>query len=184
MKVLALLGSPRKKGNTDLLLDAYLKGIEASGKGAEVSKVYLHEKNIRNCAACDACHVVNIGKCVIQDDMQALYPEFIEADVVIYATPVYWWSVSSQLKSFMDRCYALGSVEDSFAGKKAVLLLTYGGELPNKGPEIVRVCFEEICDYKEMDLIDVYGVCTDEYMPVAENAAALNEVFEMGKKIG
>ena len=112
--------------------------------------------------------------------MQELYPLFRQADMVIYATPIYWWSVSAQLKAFMDRCYALGSIEDSFAGKKAVLLMTYGGELPNNGPELVKTTFEEICDYKEMDLVHVYSVCTDDYMPVAENAEALSDVYEMG----
>lgn len=115
--------------------------------------------------------------------MQELYPLFQQADVIIYATPIYWWSVSAQIKAFMDRCYALGPIEGSFAGKRVALLMTYGGELPNKGPEIVKICFEEICDYKEMKLIDVCGVCTDEYMPVAENAAALRDAYEMGSKI-
>ena len=142
MKVLALLGSPRKNGNTSLLLDEYLRGIKDSNKDAEITKVFLQEKNIHSCAACEACRNINIGQCAIKDDMQELYPLFRQADVVVYATPIYWWSVSAQLKAFMDRCYALGSIEDSFAGKKAVLLMTYGGELPNNGPELVKTTFE------------------------------------------
>ncbi|MGE5633315.1 MAG: flavodoxin family protein [Caulobacteraceae bacterium] len=183
MKVLALLGSPRRKGNTALLLDEYIRGIKDSHKDAEITKIFLQEKAIKNCMACEACHNVPVGKCAIKDDMQELYPLFREADMVIYATPVYWWSVSAQLKAFMDRCYALGPIADSFAGKKAVLLMTYGGELPNKGPELVKTTFEEICDYKEMKLIDVYGVCTDDYMPVAENTKALKDVYEMGLRV-
>jgi multimeric flavodoxin WrbA len=184
MKVLALLGSPRNNGNTSLLLDEYLRGIEDFDKDAEVTKVFLQEKNIQGCSSCEACrHVTTIGQCAIKDDMQELYPLFCNADVVIYATPIYWWSVSAQLKAFMDRCYALGPIKDSFAGKKAALLMTYGGELPNKGPELVKTMFEEICDYKNMDLVDVCGVCTDDYMPVIENAEALRNVYEMGLTI-
>lgn len=183
MKVLALLGSPRKNGNTSLLLDEYLRGIKDSNKDAEITKVFLQEKNIHSCAACEACRNINIGQCAIKDDMQELYPLFRQADVVVYATPIYWWSVSAQLKAFMDRCYALGPIKDSFTGKKAALLMTYGGELPNKGPELVKTTFEEICDYKEMDLIDVYGVCTEDYMPVAENVMALRDVYEMGSRV-
>jgi len=183
MKVLALLGSPRKYGNTSLLLEEYLRGIKASNKDSDITKIFLHEKNIHNCTACDACRSIPIGQCVIKDDMQELYPLFLKADMVIYATPIYWWSVSAQLKTFIDRCYALGSLKDSYAGKKAALLMTYGGELPNKGPELVKTTFEEICDYKEMDLIHVYGVCTDDYMPLAENTKALKDVYEMGMKI-
>ncbi|MHB1394166.1 MAG: hypothetical protein ACYCYE_14065 [Clostridia bacterium] len=61
--------------------------------------------------------------------------------------------------------------------------MTYGGELPNKGPELVKTMFEEICEYKNMDLVDVYGVCTEDYMPVAENTEALGDVYEMGLKV-
>jgi multimeric flavodoxin WrbA len=183
MKVLALLGSPRENGNTSLLLDEYIKGIEASGINCEITRVYLHRKRISGCSACNACRSITPGQCAVKDDMQELYPLFCQADLVIYASPVYWWSVSAQLKAFMDRCYALGSVQDSFAGKKATLLMTYGGELPNKGPELVRSMLEEICEYKEMKLVDVYGVCTDDYMPVADNIEALKEVYNMGLRV-
>lgn len=183
MKVLALLGSPKRHGNTSLLLEEYLRGIKASHKDADITKIFLHEKDIQNCTACGTCHNITIGQCAIMDDMQELYPLFRQADMVIYATPIYWWSISTQLKAFMDRCYALGNLKDSYSGKKAALLMTYGGELPNKGPELVKTAFEEICDYKEMDLIHVYGVCTDEYMPVAENTKALMDVYEMGLKV-
>ncbi len=183
MKVLALLGSPRMSGNTGLLLEEYLRGIKDSNEDAEITKVFLHEKNIHGCSACEVCRNINIGKCTIKDDMQELYPLFHQADVVVYATPIYWWSVSAQLKAFMDRCYALGPIKDSFAGKKAALLMTYGGELPNKGPELVKTMFEEICDYKNMELVDVYGVCTEEYLPVAENTKALKDVYGMGFKV-
>lgn len=184
MKILALLGSPKKNGNTSLLLEEYLKGIRASNKDADIKKIFLHEKNIHNCSACGACrNVNNIGQCIIKDDMQELYPIFRQADMVIYATPIYWWSVSAQMKAFIDRCYAFGTLKDSYAGKKAALLMTYGGELPNKGPELVKTTFEEICEYKEMNLIHVYGVCTDDYKPLAENTKALKDVYEMGLKV-
>ncbi len=182
MKILALQGSPRKNGNTAVLMNRYLEGVMDSDKDAEITTVFLQEKDISGCTACDACRKINIGQCAIKDDMQELYPLFCQADLVIYATPVYWWSVSAQLKAFMDRCYALGSVENSFKNKRAALLMTYGGELPNKGPELVKTIFEEICDYKDMKLIDVYGICTDDYMPSAENTEALKDVYEMGLK--
>jgi len=183
MKVLALLGSPRRYGNTSLLLEEYLRGIKASNKDAEISKIFLHEKNIHGCAACDACRKITLGQCVIRDDMQNLYPLFLRADMVIYATPIYWWNVSAQLKAFIDRCYALSTIKGGYAGKKAALLMTYGGKLPNKGPGLVKTAFEEICDYKEMKLTHVYGVCTDDYMQLAENTKALKDVYELGLKV-
>lgn len=183
MKILALLGSPRKNGNTSLLLDEYLRGIEEAGKPAEITKIYLNDKDIHGCNACESCRSTAAGRCIIEDDMQELYPLFCEADMVIYATPVYWWSVSAQLKAFMDRCYAIGQVEGSFEGKKAALLITYGGELPNSGPELVKTAFRDICEYKEMKLVHVYSVCTDDYMPMAENTEALNAVYRLGLEI-
>lgn len=183
MKVLALLGSPRKKGNTALLLQEYLKGIKASNKDAEITMVNLNEKNIHGCTACEACRSTTIGQCAIKDDMQELYPLFCQADMIIYATPVYWWSVSAQLKAFIDRCYAINSLKDSFSGKKAALIMTYGGEQPNSGPGLVRKTFEEICDYKDMKLINVYSVCTDDYMLASDNTDALKEVYELGLSI-
>jgi len=183
MKILTLLGSPRKNGNTSLLLNEYIKGIKQANREAEVTKVFLHEKKISGCSACDFCHNVSIGQCVIKDDMQELYPLFCQADMVIYATPVYWWSVSAQMKAFIDRCYALGLVKDSFAGKKAALIMTYGGEQPNNGPDLIRTTFEEICAYKEMELVHVYSACTDDYMPVSKNIEALIEVYELGSKV-
>ncbi|MEA4846866.1 MAG: flavodoxin family protein [Clostridiaceae bacterium] len=183
MKVLALLGSPRKNGNTALLLDEYLKGIRDADNAADITKVFLQEKKIQCCTACGACRDATLGQCIIKDDMQALYPLFLQADVLVYATPVYWWSVSAQLKAFMDRCYAINSTKESFEGKKVALLMSYGGELPNKGPDIVKSTFEEICDYRDMELIHAYGVCTDDYMPVAENKNALQDVYKMGLSV-
>lgn len=183
MKVLALMGSPRKGGNTALLLERYLDGLKQTNKDADINKVCLNDMDIHGCNACDACENIQRGQCVIRDDMQKLYPLFMEADMVIYATPVYWWSVTAQMKAFMDRCYALGKVKGSFEGKKAALLMTYGGELPNKGPELVRETFEEICEYKEMNLLHVYGVCTDDYMPVDKNIEALRAVYELGASV-
>lgn len=183
-KILAILGSPRRNGNTSLLMDEYLKGITEAGSAAEITKVYLQEKNIRNCTACNVCHTITPGKCVIKDDMQELYGIFAEAAMVVYATPVYWWGVSAQLKTFLDRTNAFDVPNGSyFAGKKLALIMSYGIELPNRGPDIIRAAFEEICRYTKMNLADVYGVCANKSMPVADNAQALTAVYELGRKV-
>jgi multimeric flavodoxin WrbA len=114
--------------------------------------------------------------------MQDLYQKFHRAEVLIFATPVYWWNITSQLKRFMDRMYAI-DVESGFKNKKFVLLLTYGGALPNSGPELVQRTFKEICDYVHMDFVQFYGTCTDDYKPVEENQEAQEAVYEMGKAL-
>ncbi len=184
MKVLALLANPRKKGNTSLLLDEYLKGIKKANNDVEITKVYLHEKNIRNCTACNVCRTVTLGKCVIKDDMQELYTQFEASALIVYATPVYWWGVSAQLKSFLDRTNAFDVPSgEYFQSKRLSILMSYEIDLPNKGPDLIKTSFEEICNYTGMILVDVYSVCANKNLPVAENSTALQAVYEMGLKI-
>ncbi|CEO90515.1 flavodoxin family protein [Syntrophaceticus schinkii] len=110
MKVLAVQGSPKKKGNTALLLEHYLRGVEENHRNVEINRVFLQEKNIAPCTGCYTCIEKN-SSCVIEDDMQELYGKIVEADLLIFATPVYWWSISAQLKTFVDRFCPL-SVEE------------------------------------------------------------------------
>jgi multimeric flavodoxin WrbA len=124
-KVLILLGSPRKKGNTAIL--AARAAAAAKAAGARVESVYLHGLNIRPCSACGACQKKNAKGCVIRDDMQSLYPKLREADALLFATPVYWFHMSAQTKLAMDRCYALVEPQGhAFAGKRIGIIMAYG----------------------------------------------------------
>ena len=130
--VLILKGSPRREGNSAILAGQVAAG--ANEAGGQVETVYLHELDIQPCDACDMCQGAGID-CVIEDDMQTLYPKVRAADAVVYASPIYWFSVSAQLKLFIDRCYAMGEGEDEsegygLAGKKIGVVLTYGGVDP------------------------------------------------------
>jgi multimeric flavodoxin WrbA len=100
VRVLGVLGSPRRGGNTDLLLDAALEG--ASEAGAEVEKVVLDSLTVRPCTACQGCR--DGVRCVFDDDMVPLYSKIESADVIILASPVYFEAVSAQAKAFIDRC--------------------------------------------------------------------------------
>jgi multimeric flavodoxin WrbA len=180
MKVLAVQGSPKKKGNTALLLEHYLRGVEENHRNVEINRVFLQEKNIAPCTGCYTCIEKN-SSCVIEDDMQELYDKIIEADLLVFATPVYWWSISAQLKTFVDRFCPL-SVED-FKGKKFVLLMTYGMARPNTGPEMVENMFKEIWDHFEVDFAQTYSTCTEQYLPVAENKEAQDAVYELGSGV-
>lgn len=101
-KVLILSGSPRKDGNSDLLSDAFAKG--ALQAGHMVEKIRIAEKNIGYCRACYACKAA--GKCVIQDDMAEVLQKMIDADVLVLASPVYFYSIDAQLKAVIDRTVA------------------------------------------------------------------------------
>lgn len=102
--VFVILGSPRKNGNSEVICNAFIEGSEIAGHTTE--KVFLHEKEIHSCRACYACQ--NTGKCIINDDMNELLDRMIKADVIVLATPVYFYSLSGQLKTMIDRtlpCY-------------------------------------------------------------------------------
>ncbi len=102
-KVLILSGSPRKGGNSDLLCDEFMRGALASGN--EVTKIRVAEKNVGYCRACYAC-ARNGGVCVQNDDMKEILSAMESADVLVLATPVYFYSASAQLKTVIDRTLA------------------------------------------------------------------------------
>lgn len=101
--VLVLSASPRKNGNSDLLCDQFMLGAKEAGNQAE--KIYLRDKRINHCVACGACQS-NGGKCVQKDDMAEVLDKMIAADVIVMATPVYFYNMNGQMKTLIDRTYA------------------------------------------------------------------------------
>ncbi|WP_040196890.1 NAD(P)H-dependent oxidoreductase [Candidatus Soleaferrea massiliensis] len=97
--ILVLSGSPRKGGNSDILCDQFIKGADEAGNVTE--KIYVREQDIGYCTACDACR--NRGACVQRDDMSAILDKMVEADVIVMATPVYFYSMDAQMKTLIDR---------------------------------------------------------------------------------
>jgi multimeric flavodoxin WrbA len=108
-KVLILNGSPRVKGNTAVLSQRLAAGVRESGSEAEI--IYLHGLDIQACDACEGCQTGGKG-CVIGDDMQEIYPKLRDSDAIVIASPVYWYSMTAQMKLCLDRWYALESVQD------------------------------------------------------------------------
>lgn len=104
-KVLAIMGSPREMGNSKIIVEQILKGIRSETGDVEITRISLRNVQIHPCIACDGCH--HKAGCIIKDDMQKLYPAFDQADLVIVASPIYFNSVSAQLKSLIDRCQAI-----------------------------------------------------------------------------
>jgi multimeric flavodoxin WrbA len=102
-KLLVLSASPRKGGNSDLLCDQFMLGAKEAGNQAE--KIFLRDKRINHCFACGACQG-NGGRCVQQDDMAEVLDKMIRADVIVMATPVYFYNMNGQMKTLIDRTYA------------------------------------------------------------------------------
>ncbi len=101
MKILGIVGSPRKEGNTSNLVQEALKPFKE--QGAITDLLYLGDHEIKGCHGCEGCQ--KTYKCVIEDDMQKIYPLILEADALILGSPTYFYSVTSDMKAFIDRCY-------------------------------------------------------------------------------
>jgi multimeric flavodoxin WrbA len=124
-KIIALNGSPRKEGSTAALVDEIFK--TAREKGAETKSYNLNGMNISSCQSCYSCKPQ--GRCVLPDDMQKLYDEIASADGIVFATPVYMWQMSAQLKLVVDRLYPFLKPDYSSyltPGKKVLLAVTQG----------------------------------------------------------
>ncbi len=103
MRVLGIAGSPRRGGNTDLLLAEVMRG--AANRGAEVKTITLNELAIAPCQHCDGC--LETGRCKVEDDMQMVHSELMKAGRLVLASPVYFMGVTAQTKAMIDRCQAL-----------------------------------------------------------------------------
>lgn len=121
--ILVVVGSGNIKGNTDLLVNSFIKGAKESGH--QVLKINLNG-DIQGCQGCGACQK-NGNKCVIKDRMLDFYSMFDIADTIVFASPLYFWSISARLKCFIDRLYAI-STDDIYPKKDTMLLMTSGSK--------------------------------------------------------
>lgn len=125
MKILILCGSPHKNGTTNALAEALISGIDRSRH--EVEKIQLAEKKIAPCLGCEYCNR-NDGACVQKDDMSALLPSVLAADVIVFVSPIYYFGFNAQLKAVIDRFYAVNARLKLQTQKKAILLTAGGGK--------------------------------------------------------
>lgn len=128
-KILILNGAARKNGNTKKLIEAFTDGAKSFGN--EVQEFYLQDMNIKGCLGCEHCSKSAKGTsnpCVQDDDMRLINEAFVNADVVVFASPVYFWTITGTLKTVADRLYAqLRSLGYGGFPRKSVLLMTAGG---------------------------------------------------------
>lgn len=132
--VLVLMSAGTRSGNTDRLTDAYIKGVVE--RGHSVTKVYLGSLRLEGCRGCGACQRIT-HRCAVQDGMQELYPLFAKCDTLIMASPLYFWTITSRLKAFIERLYAI-SKEDKYPRKETVLLMTAGDDGETTFDEPIR----------------------------------------------
>lgn len=175
-KVLILSGSPRKDGNSDILCNEFMRGAAESGN--EVDKIRVAEKKIGFCTGCYACR--NTGVCAIKDDMDEVMQKLIDADVIVLASPVYFYSIDAQLKALIDRTVCRWTeVKD----KEFYYIMT-AADSGIESMETTLACFRGYADCvegaKEMGVI--YGTGVYEKGEIKDKKAML-EAYEMGKGI-
>ncbi len=126
-KIVVLNGSPRKNGNTAALIESFSKGAEKAGH--QITTFYLDGMNIHSCKGCFGGGKDANSPCVQKDDMDKIYPVYKEADIVVLASPLYYWNISGQLKSTFDRLFAVAEGNPGYQNpiKDCVLLMAAEG---------------------------------------------------------
>lgn len=182
-KVLVLLGSPRRRGNSAILAAQIAKG--AGSAGVKVETVFLQGLNIAPCKSCYACQKKNSKGCAIDDAMQGVYPKLLAADAWVIATPVYWFTMSAQTKLFMDRCFALPAyAKEPFAGKRIAIAMSYGDADPFvSGCVNALRTFQDAFSYTKAQIVGmVYGSAFGAG-EIRANEALLKEAETLGRNL-
>lgn len=178
MKTLVLKASPKKEGNSATIVESFVRGLRDVGEN-DVVEFFLNDLDVSPCQGCMKCQKEPNAGCAIDDDMQRIYPEFIAADLVVFATPIYWWHVTARMKAVLERMMPLVNSEDpsQLSGKKAVLVITYGVEDPY-GNELAIKMFQSIAGWIGMEL-EIIRYCG--FRPVSECQEKLVEAYNLGK---
>jgi multimeric flavodoxin WrbA len=180
-KILAVIGSPRKGGNTDILVQKMVEG--AGSKGSQIETLYLGGLNIREC---DGCHVCWKGKpCSKHDDMLDIYRKIIESDAIIFGTPVYWYGPTALMKAFIDRFvyFNCPQTRAKIRGKSAALAIPFEEDNPETARPVVEF-FEKCLSYLEINLVGsiIAGGVSDKG-DILKKPDRLTEAYELGRRL-
>ncbi|MBN1858147.1 flavodoxin family protein [Candidatus Bipolaricaulota bacterium] len=179
MKVLVLKASPNKAGNTATMADRFVEGLNVVGH-AEVTTFHLNDLNLRPCQGCNGCFQPPYTGCVLDDDFNTVYPVFRDADVIVFAAPIYWWHLCAQMKTFIDRMHPMLTFDRSHClpTKDLVLITAYLAEDPY-GVELAIRMLESITGWAGMGFHIVRF--HSEAGPVQQDEAKLAEARDLGR---
>jgi multimeric flavodoxin WrbA len=187
MKTIAFLGSPRKEGNTDLLLREAIRGIEEAG--ATVQLFSLNDLTITPCQNCGGCD--ESGVCIYEDDMTRIYEAIRKAERIILASPIFFFALSAQTKTMIDRCQAFWcekyllkkTIPGGEHGRKGLLLLVGGmkKEIGVQCAEATSKAFFRTISVPEHKTLAYLGI--DAKGEIAKHPTALKEAYEAGKEL-
>ena len=182
-KVLVLLGSPRKTGNTAILAQEIAAGAESVG--AVVETLYINGMDIKACQACWTCQKEDSKGCPIDDDMQTIYHKLSEADSWVIASPVHWFNMSTQTKLWLDRCFALQKYGENPFRKKIAIAMSFGDTDPFTSGCINAIrSFQDSFRYAGAKIAGiVYGSALNAG-DISGNTDLLKTAKALGKKLG
>jgi multimeric flavodoxin WrbA len=184
-KILIVSSTPRKGGNSEILAEQVAQGVVAAGAEAEL--VRLRELEIGYCRACMACLKSKKPQCVIEDGMVPMYGKLQKADAIVLATPIYFFTMSGQLKVFLDRLFAIGGSGNwqLLAGKKVAYVMTYGDPNPlESGVTNAYRTFQDGCRFLGLVEVGCVHASCNEAGEVKKNKKVMEAALELGKKLG
>lgn len=153
MKITVLNGSPRKE-NTAAMVEAFTQGAEAAGHQVEV--LHVGRMKIAGCLGCEYCRTKGEGKCVQKDDMEKVIPAYQDADMLVYATPVYYFGMTAQLAAAIQRIYCIGKPPKA---TKAALLISSGSPDTGKSAELA---YKNMLSYLKIEDTGIFALAGDE----------------------
>jgi len=188
MKVLGIFGSPRRGGNTELLLEETLKGAEK--EGAKVERLFLSDFTITPCKECHGCD--NTGNCIILDDMGKIYPKLLEADIIILTSPIFFYGVTAWAKAMIDRSqplwvrkYPLKDPSSGKEGKKRKGFFISVGA--TKGPKVFDGAIQTVKYFFDVLNADYVGELVFRNVEakgdILKHPEALQQAFEAGRRL-
>ncbi|MEW5825245.1 MAG: flavodoxin family protein [Candidatus Bipolaricaulota bacterium] len=181
-RVLILVGSPRRNGNSASL--AEVSAHAAREAGADVETVFLHEAGIGPCTGCGACRASVEAECVLRDGMTPLYPKLRAAHAILIATPIYSYDMTAQTKLLIDRLYALGSRDgNALKGKRFGFLIVYGAkDEVSSGAATAMRCFRDTFERKAQWMDIVHGTAGEAGSALG-NARLVAEAARLGTEL-
>jgi multimeric flavodoxin WrbA len=175
MKIVILNGSPRPNGNTQILAEEFIRGAREAGHETEL--IHLREKKIAGCLGCQYCFS-HEGECVQKDDMKEVLASLDQADMLVIASPIYWFDLTAQTKAAIDRMYARGKV--GFHFHKTAMLLDSGSDHVYDAAIRMYQMMTGYLNWQDMGIITAPGMTEKGSM---KHAPAMQQAYTLGKTL-
>ena len=181
MHALIIKSSPKREGNTATLVKHIVRGLKENG--VSVEEFNVNELNIEFCKGCDVCLESHGPECVIDDGMHQIYEAYMRSDLVIYATPIWWWHMNAQMKMVIDRHHALlykDEYTENLKGKKVVLVVSFLHD-DQDGVHLVERMFKSITDWSKSSLSVLRHHSVEGQ--VVDDSEKIREAYELGVRL-